>query len=250
MSVLPTIKTPKFTLTLPVSKLTVKARPFLIREQKVLLQAMEVGDKDQVVNALDDIMQECTFHEIVVDDLPVPDVEYLMLHLRSKSVGEQIKMSYTCNNPVPDETSKDKDAKVPCKTKIPVVIPINDIKVDIPKDREAKLIFDGDIGIQLKDIPYGVYKVLSQQKESVEKTMKLRNSCIDKVFDANTVWTSDQFNDKDIQEFVDNLYSNDYDKIEAYIRSMPVLKHKVTIKCPKCGHTEEVVLRGLDDFLA
>lgn len=246
MSVLPTIKTPKFTLKLPVSGIELKARPFLIREQKMLLQAIEIGDKDQVINALDDIMKDCTFNEIDTDQLPVPDMEYLMLHLRSKSIGEQIKMSYTCNK----LHENDEGEEVPCKTRIPVIIPINDIKVKINPDRKSKLIFDGGIGIQLRDIPYGVYKKLSQQPESIEKMMKLRNSCIDSVFDEDTVWTHEQFSDDDIEDFVEGLYSNDYEKIEDFINTMPVLQHTIHIKCPKCGNESDIVLTGLDDFLA
>ena len=260
MSILPTFKAPKFTLKLPVSGKEFKARPFLIKEQKILLQAMEVGDADQVTNALDDIMESCTFGEVDIDSLPVPDVEYLMLHLRSKSVGEQIKLSYTCKNDVVEGGEEDKNVSgslpsikpitVICNTKLPVVISIDSIKVDINKDRKFKLFFGEDIGIQLRDIPYGEYKKLSQLPESVDKVMKMRNACIESVFDADTVWTKDQFTDEDLNEFVDGLYSNDYEQIEEFIQSMPVLKHDITLVCPKCKHKETITLSGLDDFLA
>ena len=249
MSVLPTMKAPKFTLTLPVSKTEVKARPFLIKEQKILLQAMELGDKDQVINALDDIMNACTFDVIDIDKLPVPDVEYLMLNIRAKSSGNEIKLSYTCHNMIPDKASEDKDAKVPCGTKLPAVINISDVKIDVDPKRVSKLIFDDDIGIQLRDIPYGIYKLVSQEKDSVEKTMKFRNSCIESVFDADTVWTNDQFTAKDVDDFVDHLYTQDYDKIEEFIKTMPILKHTIHMKCPICKHSEDIILKGLDDFL-
>jgi len=244
------IKAPKFTVSLPVSGQDVKARPFLIREQKILLQAIEIGDKDQVVLALDDIMKECTFNEVDIDMLPVPDVEFLMLHIRSKSVGDAIKLSYTCNNPVEPEDKEEENGLIPCHTNIPVVIQIEDVKIDIDKKREKKIIFDDGIGLQLRDIPYGVYKVLSQEPKNVENTMKMRNSCIESVFDNDSVWTTDQYSEEDLNEFVDNLYTNDYEKIEAFIRTMPILKHSIDIECPKCGHKEKITLRGLDDFLA
>ena len=190
MSVLPTFKAPKFTLTLPVSGLELKARPFLIREQKVLLQAIEVGDKDQVINTLDDIMQECTFSEVSTDSLPVPDVEYLMLHLRSKSVGEQIKLSYTCNKITPNEN----DGESPCNTRIPVTIPISDIKVDIDPKRKSKLIFDGGIGIQLKDNAYADPDIINYAKNHNNKSILIISNDLDVKLRADKFINSDRSN--------------------------------------------------------
>ena len=242
---LPTIKVPKFTLTLPVSGIEVKARPFLIREQKMLLQAMEIGDKTQVVLALDDIMNDCTFDELDIDNLSVPDVEYLMLHLRSKSVGEEIKMSYTCSNTVQD----DNDQPTTCDTKIKVSININDVNVKSVSDHKYKLIFDDNIGMVLQDIPYGIYKYISTDKDSLERTMTLRNSCVKSIFDADRVWTRNEFTDEELDDFVEGLYSNDYEQIEDFIDNMPILEHTIELKCPSCGHKEKITLRGLDDFL-
>jgi len=242
---LPTIKVPKFTLTLPVSKMEIKARPFLIREQKMLLQAMEIGDKNQVVLALDEIMSDCTFGEVDIDNLSVPDVEFLMLHLRSKSVGEEIKMSYTCSNTVQD----DNDEPSVCGGKIKLAISINDINVKTFNNHKSQLIFDGGIGMELQDIPYGIYKHISTDKDSVERTMKLRNSCVKSVFDENRVWSRKEFTDEDLDNFVENLYSTDYDQIEDFINTMPILEHIIELKCPDCRHKETITLRGLDDFL-
>jgi len=245
---LPTIKVPKFTLNLPVSKMEIKARPFLIKEQKMLLQAMEIGDADQVTMALDEIMTDCTFNEVNIDELPVPDVEYLMLHLRSKSVGEEIKMTYTCHNLIPDEDKKKKEL-VDCGSRINLKININSVKIKEFDNHRSTLVFDGGIGIELRDIPYGVYKKIITEKESLSKTMTLRNSCVKSVFDKDRVWTRKEFNDEDLNDFIDNLYTNDYEKIEAFIKTMPILEHTVQLICPNCGHKETITLKGLDDFL-
>ena len=246
---LPTIKVPKFTLNLPISEIEVKARPFLIREQKVLLQAIEIGNKNEVQLALDEIMTECTFNEIDIDELPVPDVEYLMLHLRSKSVGEEIKMTYTCHNLIPDEENKKNKELIDCGNRINLNININSIKIKEFDNHNSKLIFDGGIGIELRDIPYGVYKNSVGDKNSLNKTMTLRNSCVKSVFDQDRVWTRNEFNDEELNKFIDNLYTNDYEKIEAFIETMPILEHIINLQCPNCGHKEKITLKGLDDFL-
>jgi len=248
---LPVINVPKFTLKLPISGMEVKARPFLIREQKMLLQAMEIGDKDQVTLALDEIMKDCTFGEINVDELSVPDVEYLMLHIRSKSVGDSIKMNYTCKNELHEPQSDDLDHMETCNTTIAISININDIKIKEFDDHDDKILLDGGLGIQLQDIPYGVYKNLFDKERNVINIMKLRNSCIKSIFDENKVWTREEFNDSDLNTFIENLYSTDYEKIEKYIETMPVLEHTLDITCPdhKCGYKERITLKGLDDFL-
>lgn len=247
---LPMIKAPRFTLNLPISKKSIKARPFLIREQKILLQAIEVGDKDQVVLALDSIMRECTFNEVDIDDLPLPDVEYLMLNIRSKSVGDTIDMTYTCHNEVKQKDGTNLEHPESCDSKIKVKIAIKDVNVTEFDNHDYKLHFDGGIGLQLRDIPYGVYKRLFEQPNSVIKTMELRNSCIKSVFNDDEVWTRDQFSDKELDDFIDNLYTTDYEKIENFIKTMPVLQYIIDIKCPVCKHQEKIVLKGLDDFLA
>lgn len=246
---LPTIKVPKFTLNLPISKKSIKARPFLIKEQKMLLQALEVGDKDQVSLALDDIMASCTFGEIDIDMLPVPDVEYLMLNIRSKSVGDSIDMTYTCHNEVTEKKGEQLEQPESCNSKIKVKILIKDIKVKEFDDHPYKLIFDGGIGLELRDIPYGVYKRKFDAPETLEKTMSFRNSCIKSIFNDEEVWTRDQFTEKELEDFVENLYTTDYEKIEKFIKSMPILQHDIKITCPVCNHSETVTLKGLDDFL-
>jgi len=237
---LPMIKVPKFSLKLPISGKEIKARPFLIREQKILLQAMEIGSIDEVTLALNEIMSECTFNEINIDELSVPDVEYLMLHLRAKSVGESIDMTYTCHNDVEGED---------CNTKIELSININDIRIKENNKHNSKLIFDGGIGILLRNVPYGEYKKNIENETKLNKSIRIRNSCIDSIFDENRVWTRNEFTETELNEFIDNLYTTDYEKIEEFISTMPILEHSTKLKCGKCKHTETITLRGLDDFL-
>lgn len=247
---LPMQKAPRFTLNLPISKKSIKCRPFLIREQKILLQAIEVGDKDQVVLALDDIMKACTFDEVDIDSLPLPDVEYLMLNIRSKSVGDSIDMIYNCHNDVNVKQGEMLEEPESCNGRIEVKINIHDVNIKQFDKHEYKLMFDGGIGLTLRDIPYGIYKRLFEQPKSINKTMELRNSCIDSIFTEDEVWTRDQFSDKELDEFIDNLYTSDYEKIETFIKTMPILEHSFDIQCNSCKNKEKITLRGLDDFLA
>lgn len=248
---LPKLKTPRFDLTLPVSGTKITARPFLIREQKILLQALEMGDLSQVNNAIFDILTTCTFDQVDINKLSLADVEWLVLQLRSKSVSEDVDLVYTCNNTVPNINEDGvEDGVKKCNTKMKVRLNLNDVKVKHDKNHISKIMLGDEIGMILKDVSYGVYKEAMNKAGTLESNEMIRNDLVESIFDSDQVWQRSDFTDEELIEFIEGLYTKDYDKIENYMNTMPILEHSLTIKCRSCGHEETIVLSGLDDFLA
>ena len=243
---LPVIEFPKHTVTLPVSKKEVTFRPFLVKELKVLMQAIELGEAKQVNSAIDDVLKACTFNEVNIDELPIADVEWLVLQLRAKSIREVVELLFTCKNTIKDEETGEERV---CNSRIPVMLDLSTVEVKEFPEHEDVIMFTESIGVKMRDVPYGVYKKALENGAKLEDNLMVRNSAIEAVFDGDRVWTRDEFTDEELDQFLENLFSTDYEKIENYIKTMPVLEKTLHLKCPTCGHEEEYTLVGLDDFL-
>lgn len=247
---LPTLKTPRFDLTLPTSGEVITVRPFLIREQKILLQALEMGDISQVNNAINDILRICTFEKVDIDSLPVADVEWLVLQLRAKSVSEKLTLKYTCNNLVETEDPESGEkVKSKCGNSIGFKLDLQDVGVVTNPKHEYTIMVSEDVGMTMCDITYGTYRKSMEMKDGIAANVMLRNSAISSVFDTEQIWSKGDFTSADLDEFLDGLFTKDYEKIEEFLNTAPLLQKTFTIKCPKCGAEEEVTLTGLDDFL-
>jgi hypothetical protein len=245
---LPTIETPKYTLTVPSTGKQLKYRPFVVREQKLMLQAIEMKDEGQLNNAVEDVIRQCTFDAFDIDSSPVYDVEYVMLNVRAKSSGELVNMFYRCNA----EISEDKPVGMAtkCGTKIPVQIPLNDVQVFRPEGHEYKIMLTDNIGVTMRDLPYGVYKTQSA-KNLLEKGLDVISSCIVNVFDTDRVHTPGKdFTPDELEVFLGNLHEDNLKKLETFIDTMPRLEMVLPLKCPKCGNEDKITLTGLNDFLA
>lgn len=237
---LPTLDTPKYDLVVPSTGQKLKFRPFVVREQKIMLQAMEMGDKDQLNNAVEDIIKSCTFGEFDVDNSPVYDVEYVLLNIRAKSSGEVVDMFYRCNNIVEDNK---------CGSKIPVQIPLSDVQVVKPDGHSNKIMLANNVGLTMRDLPYGVYKT-STGKSVSEVGIEMISHCVENVFDAENVHSRKDFTQQELETFLEGLTNEQFDEIEKFMDTMPRLEMKLPMTCPSCGAQDTVTLSGLDDFLA
>lgn len=244
---LPTIETPRHTLKLPSTGKNISFRPFIERERKLILQGMEMGDADQLNNAVEDVLNGCTFDKLVLDDLAVYDIEWILLKVRAKSVSEQVELTYTCNNKVPvgDELTPSKK----CGTRIPAHVNLNDVQLTRPENHHMNIMISDTVGLVMRDLTYGVYKSLVGKK-IVEISLDLIASCVDSVFDADQVYERTDFTNEELTEFLGKLISDDFSKLEEFISTIPKLSLTIDIKCPKCGATDQVVVSGIDDFLA
>ena len=224
------IKVPEYDLTLSNNNV-VKYRPFLIKEEKVLLMAVESRDEAEMNNALINIVQSCTISKVDVTKLPVYDFEYLWLNIRGKSVGEQIDLKLKC----PDDEKQTVDYS----------LKIEDVKPDLNKKFERKVEFDKDYGVIMK-VP--TIKHISNKKTLLDLSYGLVRDCIDQIYNGDEVFESADLSAKELDEFVNHLTTRQFNLIRKYFESLPVVSHLIKYKNPKSGKDFTLTLQGASDF--
>ena len=224
------IKVPEYDLTLSNNNV-VKYRPFLIKEEKVLLMAVESRDEAEMNNALINIVQSCTISKIDVTKLPVYDFEYLWLNIRGKSVGEQIDLKLKC----PDDDKQTVDYS----------LKIDDVKPDLNKKFERKIEFQKDYGVIMK-VP--TIKHISNKKTLLDLSYGLVRDCIDQIYNGDEVFETTDLSVKELDEFVNHLTTRQFNLIRKYFESLPVVSHLIKYKNPKSGKDFTLTLQGASDF--
>ena len=224
------IKVPEYDLTLSNNNV-VKYRPFLIKEEKILLMAVESKDEAEMNNALINIVQSCTLSKIDVTKLPVYDFEYLWLNIRGKSVGEQIDLKLKC----PDDEKQTVDYS----------LKIEDVKPDLNKKFERKVEFDKDYGVIMK-VP--TIKHISNKKTLLDLSYGLVRDCIDQIYNGDEVFEAADLSVKELDEFVEHLTTRQFNLIRKYFESLPVVSHLIKYKNPKSGKDFTLTLQGASDF--
>jgi hypothetical protein len=244
---LPTIVVPRFDLILPISGKKITARPFLSGEQKIILQATTLGDKNQLNNAIDDVLLACTFGKVDLDSLDFADIEWLILQIRAKSVDNVVKLLFTCNHPT--------DEGKPCGHKIPHEIQLD--KVNLSEDiREPKIMLAENVGIMMKNISYGDYKKTVEYGNSPDPTITdsdidelMMMASVESIFDQDELHSRADIPDEDLKQFLNGVYASDFASIEEYVVNAPTLSYTADLKCTKCGADDTVQFKGLEDFL-
>ena len=236
---LPTISTPTYELTLPSSGKKIKYRPFLVREEKVLIMALESEDTKQITNSVIDILNSCILSKgIKLETLATFDIEYLFLNIRSKSVGETIDVNIVC----PDDN----------KTQVAVTVDVDSIK--IKKDRKHKNVIKLDDNLSLKLKYPSMTQFIDSNFESkideseVKSTLDMIISCIDVIFNEEESWPASESTPKELEDFIDQLNTKQFKLIEDFFATMPKLTHTIKVKNPNTGVESEVRLEGLAAF--
>ena len=237
---LPKIATPTYELELPSTGATIKYRPFLVKEEKVLVIALESEDNKQITNAIKAVLKSCILSKgIKVEDLPTFDIEYLFLNIRGKSVGEDIDVNITC----PDDD----------KTQVAMTIALDEIEVQKDDNHTNKIKVDDSIMMEMK------YPSLDQfiknnfdfnDKNQMEQSFDLIASCIDKIYTEDEVWASADCNKKEMKDFLEQMNSTQFKEIESFFDTMPKLSHTLNVTNPNTKVESEVVLEGLASFFA
>ena len=235
---LPTISTPTYELTLPSSNRKIKYRPFLVKEEKILIIAMESQDTKQIARAVKDVLTKCILTKgIKVEKLSTVDIEYLFLNIRGKSVGEQIEVMVTC----PDDE----------KTQVPMSINIDDIKVLSEDGHTPNIKLDDTYTLKMK------YPSLTEfiknnfdnlEKLDVNDTFNLIASCIDQVYTEEESWSHQECTKKELNDFVESLNSNQFKMVENFFTTMPKLSHTVKVINPNTKVESEIKIEGLQSF--
>ena len=235
---LPKIATPPYSMVLPSLEKEINYRPFLVKEEKLLVLALESEDTKQITQAIKAVLKSCVQTKgIKVESLPTFDIEYLFLNIRGKSVGETIDVNIIC----PDDE----------KTSVKVQIDLDDIKVQKTENHTNKVQLDKNLMMELK------YPSLDEfiknnfdfkDENAMEQSFKLIASCIDKIYTDEEVWVAGDCTRKEITEFLESMNSQQFKKIEEFFTSMPKLSHTIKVKNPNTKVESEVVLEGLASF--
>ena len=231
---LPRIDTPTYQLTLPSTQQKIDFRPFLVREQKIIMMAQESQDEKQMVRAMSDLVTSCTFNKFDVNKLPIFDVEYMFLKIRGKSIGETVELNLMC----PDDG----------ETQVPTKINLEDIEVSMTVGHSNMIDITDNIKLQLR---YPIYSDATQVGglEQSDGVFKLLTRCIDKIIYGDQEYNRVDITDKEIEEFIDQLNTDQFNGIVEFFNTMPKLRHVVQITNPKTKVKSEVVLEGLQNFL-
>ena len=237
---LPKITTPTYELVLPSTGKTVKYRPFLVKEEKVLVIALESEDNKQITNAIKAVLKACVLTKgVKVETLPTFDIEYLFLNIRGKSVGEQLEVNIIC----PDDE----------ETQVPVTIDLDDIEVEKSEEHTNKIKLDTNLMMEM------AYPSLDQFIKSnfdlndanqMDQSFQLIASCIDKIYSEDEVWATADCTKKEVNEFLESMNSGQFKEIEKFFETMPKLSHTISVTNPKTKVKSEVVLEGLASFFA
>ena len=236
---LPKIATPTYELELPSSGETITYRPFLVKEEKLLVLAMESEDTKSITRAIKEVLKSCIKTKIKVDTLPTFDIEYLFLNIRGKSVGEDLDVNIIC----PDD-------KV---TEVKVNISLDDIKCVKDENHTNKIKLDDNLMMELKYPSLDEFiKTNFDMKEQnqMEQSFDLIAQCIDKVYTEEEVWATEDCSKKELNEFLESMNSAQFKEIETFFTTMPKLTHKFMVTNPKTKVESEVVLEGLASFFA
>lgn len=237
---LPKISTPTYELVIPSSQKKIKYRPFLVKEEKILVIAQESGDKNQIMEAMKNVVNDCILTRgVKVDDLATFDLEYIFLNIRGKSVGETVEVLITC----PDDN----------ETQVPVTINLEDIKVNIDEKHSRDIKLDDSLVLRMKypSIKEFVEKNFVEEEElSVEDTFDMICSCVDQVYNEEESWSASECTKEELSDFIGQLSSKQFKQVELFFQTMPKLSHKLKIKNPNTEVEREVVLEGLTSFFA
>ena len=238
---LPKINTPTYELVLPSNGKKIKYRPFLVREEKILIMAMESEDMKQITDSIVQILGDCILtKDIKVESLATFDIEFLFLNVRAKSVGETVEVNITC----PDDG----------ETKVEMEIAIDDIKVQKTRGHKNIIKLDDELMLKLK------YPSLDQfiesnfetsgQTSDVSQSLSMITSCDDAIYNEEESWEAADCTKKELDEFIEQLNTKQFKEVEKFFTTMPKLSHKIKVKNPNTGVESEVVLEGLASFFS
>ena len=234
---LPKIVTPTYELRLPSTDQLIKYRPFLVKEEKVLLMAMESEDESQMISAVKTILKNCIISKVKVDDLAVFDIEYLFLNIRAKSVGEQIELNITC----PDDG----------ETAVPLEINVEDIQIQKSEDHSRIISLNDTISVVMKYPSMEMFvKTNFTASAKTEDVFEIAASCIEQVVEGEDVYETKSFSKKEINDFLDSLDTAQFLLIQKFFETMPKLSHTVKVTNPITNVESDVVLEGLASFFA
>lgn len=236
---LPKIDVPVYQLELPLSKKVVKFRPFLVKEQKNLLMALEADDVDTIERNIKQVLVNCTLSEdIDIGQLPIVDVEYYFLNLRARSVGEVVELKYRCNNDI--------DGKE-CGNVMETSLNILDLKVDMPENNDEIQITD-KIVVKMKYPQFESIKNNSNTEDLGDLALGMIIDSIEYIYDGEQFYNSSEVDRSELLQFVEQLNQTQFNKLEQFFEKLPTIEKTIQLKCGKCGFEHTITVEGLESF--
>lgn len=245
---LPIINTPTYTLELISNNKSITYRPFLVKEEKILLMALEGGDEKEMIAATKNIISSCIIDsDFDINNIPLFEIQYLFLQIRSKSVGEVVEVTLKHPN------GKNKEGNE-CDGIQTISINLSEVKPKIPKGHSKKIELTDKIGVVMKYPTMNFFEKLNKLDEQNEKAInaifEVITDGIDYIYQEENVYYSNEYSKEELTNFVNNLNSKQFEKIRNFFSTMPTISHEETFKCSKCGSQEVLTLNGIDDFFA
>ena len=238
---LPKISTPTYELVLPSTGKTIKYRPFLVKEEKILILALESQSTKEITNAIKQVLKDCIVTKgVKVEELPTFDIEYIFLNVRGKSVGESLDLIITCGD----------DGE----TQVPVTVFIDQIKVEEDPEHKREIQLDTDLVLKMKYpsldqfIKTNFDFSSNQSSSNIERSFDIISSCIDVIFNAEESWSAADSTKKELTDWIETLTPNQFKEIEKFFDTMPRLSHTVKVINPKTKVESDVTLEGLTSF--
>ena len=237
---LPKIATPSYELELPSTGKTIQYRPFLVKEEKLLVIALESQDTKQITNAIKAVIRSCVLTKSVkVENLPTFDIEFLFLNIRGKSVGDDIDVKIIC----PDDE----------ETEVTINVNLDDIKVQKSEGHSKQIKLDKDLMMELKypslnEFVKSNFDPNDTDRSAMDQSFDLISTCIDKIYNEDEVWAASDCTKKEIKDFLESMNSSQFKQIETFFDTMPKLSHSLKVTNPKTKVESDVVLEGLASF--
>ena len=228
---LPKLTTPTYELEIPSTDEKIKYRPFLVKEEKILMMALESKSSGDITQAVKDIVSECTFNKVNIDLMPMFDVEYIFLNIRAKSVGEMVDLILVA----PDDG----------ETEVRVSINIENVKVQFDKEHTNKIAIDDTLWVEMK---YPGLDSFTNSQEDIDDTFKFVANSIDKIYNEEDVWDSTTTTPEEFVQFLENMSSKQFNSVQKFFETMPSLKHEVKFTNPNTKVESTYVVEGLANF--
>jgi hypothetical protein len=239
---LPKLDVPIFELTLPLTKKKVKFRPFLVKEEKILLMASETEDASATFLAIKQVINNCCLSDIDVEDLPVTDLEFFFLNLRARSVGEIVDLQYKCNNKVTKEDGGEDE----CGNLVKLKVNVLEIQPEINPDHNNKIELSDKLGIVMK---YPTMHMMENvDGEDIDRITNVLLECVDYVYDEENIYHKKDISKQELTEFFDGMTRDQFAKVQKFFETLPKIKKNVDFKCSKCGYHENIAIEGIQSF--
>lgn len=236
---LPKITAPIYELTLPTEKKKVKFRPFTVREQKILLLALENDDTSFTSDNIKEVVKGCLLTNINVDNIPVIDLEFLFLNLRARSVGEIVELKYRCQNIIEEE-------KV-CDNLMNIELDLLSVKIEEPEVKDT-IDLTPTIGVKLRYPNYSTIDKIKSSEDIVDLTFDFVISCLEFIYDKENIYRAEDYKKEELYEFLESLTIDQFKKIEEFFGTIPKLRKTLEVTCKKCSYEHKIVIEGLENF--